>query len=106
MSAGFSIIGASTFKFINKFGFQSFRNTIFKYNMVMFEITPKYGNNIRSTNFRPVVKTGLLTNILLRNFNMHLSTNLLSKHFCKNFFECFNLKMKFTKIRNNRETPM
>ena len=43
--------------------------------LVMLEMLPKYGNTIRSSNSGTVVITGLPTNVLLRNFDIPLSTN-------------------------------
>ena len=41
----------------------------------MLEMLPKYGNIIRISNIGTVGTAGLSTNMLSRNFNIHLATN-------------------------------
>ena len=43
--------------------------------LVLLEMLPKYGNDIQISNLETVITAGLSKNKLLRNFDIHLSTN-------------------------------
>ena len=72
----------------------------------MLEMLSKHGNTNQTSNLRTEPKIGLWTNILLRNFHIHMSTNFFDEVFLhKCFFNISTSKLKLEKSETS-ETPM
>ena len=74
--------------------------------LLLLEMFPKYDNTVVSSNFGTAVTIGLWRDMLLKLWYAIVNKFHWISIFAKCVSKCFNLKMKFKKMRNNIETPM